>query len=131
MFKMIVGITLSLLIGAGCRRFDISVLSPPKVAGALLVVAMTLGYMATDKLITTRFSSKDPASTREMCGGPTDEVNSSPGSGMLRPKTGDRKQHHRMRPFVSPWADFVALVLLSELHVLATSTDGEVRSWTA
>jgi XapX domain-containing protein len=37
MLKMIVGITLGLLIGAGCRWFDIPVPSPPKLVGALLV----------------------------------------------------------------------------------------------
>jgi XapX domain-containing protein len=74
MLKMIVGITLGLLIGAGCRWFDIPVPSPPKLVGALLVVAMTIGYMATDKLIAARFSTKGPASTRDMCGGPTGEV---------------------------------------------------------
>jgi XapX domain-containing protein len=71
MIKMIVGIILALLIGSGCRWFDIPAPSPPKLAGALLVAAMTVGYMATDKLIATRFSSKGPATTREMCGGPT------------------------------------------------------------
>jgi hypothetical protein len=38
------------------------------------VVSITVGYMATDKLIATRFSTKGPASTRDMCGGPTGEV---------------------------------------------------------
>ena len=74
MLKMIVGIVLGLLIGAGCRWFDIPVPSPPKLVGALLVVAMTIGYMATDKLIAARFSTKGPASTQDMCGGPTGEV---------------------------------------------------------
>ena len=77
MLKMIVGIFLGLLIGAGCRWFDIPVPSPPKLAGALLIVAMTLGYMATDKLVADKFSSKGPATTKEMCGGPTGDVVSS------------------------------------------------------
>jgi XapX domain-containing protein len=76
MLKMIVGIFLGLLIGAGCRWFDIPVPSPPKLAGAL-IVAMTLGYMATDKLVADKFSSKGPATTKEMCGGPTGDVVSS------------------------------------------------------
>jgi XapX domain-containing protein len=74
MIKMIVGIFLGLLIGTACRWFDIPVPSPPKLTGALLVVAMTVGYMVTDKFIATRFSAKGPASTREMCGGPTGDV---------------------------------------------------------
>jgi XapX domain-containing protein len=72
--KLLVGIVLGLSIGAACRWFDIPVPSPPKLTGALLVVAMTVGYMATDKIIATKFSSKEPASTREMCGGPTGDV---------------------------------------------------------
>jgi XapX domain-containing protein len=77
MLKVIVGILLGLLIGAACRWFDIPVPSPPKLTGALLVVAMTVGYLATDKLIAARFSAKGPASTQDMCGGPTGGVISS------------------------------------------------------
>jgi XapX domain-containing protein len=88
MVKMLVAILLGMLIGAGCRWFDIPVPSPPKLAGALLVVAMTLGYMATDKLMANKFSSKGPATTREMCGGPSGEVTSSGRSGMIAPKKG-------------------------------------------
>jgi len=54
MTKTIVGILLGLLIGAGCRWFDVPVPSPPKLLGALLVVAMTIGYMATDKLLAVK-----------------------------------------------------------------------------
>jgi XapX domain-containing protein len=71
MFKVIVGIFLGLLIGVGCRWFDIPVPSPPKLTGALLVVAMTVGYMVTDRLIAARFAAKGPASTQDLCGGPT------------------------------------------------------------
>ena len=49
---------------------------PPKLVGAFLVVSITVGYMATDKLIST----KGPASTRDMCGGPTGDVVSAPRS---------------------------------------------------
>jgi len=72
--KLSVGIILGLLIGVGCRWFDIPVPSPPKLAGALLVVAMTVGYMVTDRIIATRFSAKGLASTQDMCGGPTGPV---------------------------------------------------------
>jgi XapX domain-containing protein len=33
-----------LLIGAGCRFFDIPSPAPPRLIGALLLVAMTLGF---------------------------------------------------------------------------------------
>ncbi len=74
MLKIIVGLVLGLFIGAGCRWFDIPIPSPPRLVGALLVASITIGYMAADKLIATRYSSKGPASTQEMCGGPTGEV---------------------------------------------------------
>lgn len=69
--KIAAGLILAILIGAGCRWFDIPVPSPPKFVGALLVVAMTVGYLATDKLITTKFTARGPATTSELCGGPT------------------------------------------------------------
>jgi XapX domain-containing protein len=72
--KVLVGIVLGLSIGVACRWFDIPVPSPPKLTGALLVVAMTVGYMVTDKIIASKFSTRGPASTREMCGGPTGDV---------------------------------------------------------
>jgi hypothetical protein len=41
---------------------DVPVPSPPKLLGALLVVAMTVGYMATDKLLAARFKDRKTAS---------------------------------------------------------------------
>lgn len=74
MIKVLIGIILGLAIGVACRWFDIPVPSPPKLTGALLVVAMTVGYMATDKLIAAKFATRGAASTREICGGPTGNV---------------------------------------------------------
>jgi XapX domain-containing protein len=74
MIKIIAGMILGLLIGVGCRWFDIPLPGPPKLVGALLIVSITVGYMATDKLIASRFSAKGPALTQDMCGGPTGEV---------------------------------------------------------
>lgn len=54
MTKTIIGLLLALLIGVGCRWFDVPVPSPPKFIGALLVVAMTVGYVAADKLLAAR-----------------------------------------------------------------------------
>jgi XapX domain-containing protein len=48
MLTTTIGLLLGLAIGAGCRWFDIPAPSPPKIVGALLVVFMTLGYLATD-----------------------------------------------------------------------------------
>jgi len=49
--KFAIAFMISFLIGAVCRYFAIPVPSPPLIPGALLVLAMTLGYTATDRLL--------------------------------------------------------------------------------
>lgn len=49
----LLGSALGLLIGFGCRWFDIPLPAPPRLVGALLVVAMTLGFVATDAMLAT------------------------------------------------------------------------------
>jgi XapX domain-containing protein len=66
--KVLVGAVVAFLVGAGCRYFDIPVPSPPILPGALLVVAMTLGYSATDRVLVRRSSI---ATTKHLCGGPS------------------------------------------------------------
>jgi XapX domain-containing protein len=66
MIKIVAGIALGILIGASCRWFDIPVPAPPKLIGALLVVAMTVGYMGTDRFLSHRL-----ATTAHLSGGPT------------------------------------------------------------
>ena len=51
MLKIVLGLTLGFLIGAGCRWFDVPAPSPPTLLGACLVVSMTLGYAAVDRLM--------------------------------------------------------------------------------
>ncbi|MEM7055172.1 MAG: DUF1427 family protein [Pseudomonadota bacterium] len=43
--SLVIAITLGLLIGFICRWFDLPLPAPPKLVGALLVVAMTLGFI--------------------------------------------------------------------------------------
>jgi XapX domain-containing protein len=66
--KVLIGAIVALLIGAGCRYFDIPVPSPPVLPGALLVVAMTVGYSAADRALTRRAQI---ATTKHLCGGPS------------------------------------------------------------
>jgi len=67
--KIIIGLVLSFMIGAGCRYFDIPAASPPVIPGALIVLAMTLGYTSMDRLLVNK-NSKAVATTKHLCGGP-------------------------------------------------------------
>jgi XapX domain-containing protein len=68
MAKIAIGMVLSFLIGAGCRYFDIPAASPPVLPGALIVLAMTLGYTSVDRLMSRK---EQAATTKHLCGGPT------------------------------------------------------------
>jgi XapX domain-containing protein len=66
--KFLVGLLISCAVGVFCRIFDIPVGSPPVIPGALLVLAMTLGYSVTDTVL----KRQDKVSTTShLCGGPT------------------------------------------------------------
>ncbi len=67
--KLFIGLLLGLGIGFGCRWLGIPAPAPPLLVGALLVVAMTSGYVLTDQLL-----AKRPAHSRADCGGPTGET---------------------------------------------------------
>jgi XapX domain-containing protein len=59
MIKSVIGLLIGLLIGVACRWFDVPVPSPPRFIGALLVVAMTVGYIGTDKLLAVKSGRTD------------------------------------------------------------------------
>jgi XapX domain-containing protein len=63
--KVFLGLLIGFLLGATCRWLDIPVPSPPKLLGALLVVAITLGYMAMDGMLARRNAAPaSPTSAR-------------------------------------------------------------------
>lgn len=62
--KLVIGFALAFAIGFGCRWFGIPAPAPPVLVGALLVVAMTLGYLAVDRVLSR------PAAQAHNCGGP-------------------------------------------------------------
>ena len=68
MTRILIGFVLSFLIGAACRYFDIPAASPPVIPGALIVLAMTLGYSSMDRVVSRR---QHAATTKSLCGGPT------------------------------------------------------------
>lgn len=71
--KIAIGLILALAIGIACRLAGIPLPAPPVLIGALLVLAMTLGYVLTDS-----FASHRAARTRELCGGPSGGVAGDP-----------------------------------------------------
>lgn len=64
--KVALGFVLAFLIGVGCRVAGLPLPAPPVLIGALLVVAMSAGYVLTD-----RFAARHEARHRALCAGPT------------------------------------------------------------
>ncbi len=67
--KVALGFVLAFAIGVVCRLTLIPLPAPPVLIGALLVFAMTLGYVATDRLAAHREAKSKP-----LCGGPSGET---------------------------------------------------------
>ena len=66
--KIALGFLLAVAIGIACRVAGLPLPAPPVLIGALLVVAMTTGYVLTD-----RFAQHRQARHRAVCGGPSGE----------------------------------------------------------
>ncbi|MFV0575919.1 MAG: DUF1427 family protein [Vibrio sp.] len=47
MIQELLGLVLGFAVGVGCRWLDIPSPAPPSIVGALLVVSMTLGFLAS------------------------------------------------------------------------------------
>ena len=63
--KSMIGIVLALALGFSCRAFGIPSPAPPLILGALLVMAMTIGYIAVDRWMAS------PALHTPDCAGPS------------------------------------------------------------
>jgi XapX domain-containing protein len=63
--KSMIGIVLAFALGFACRAFGIPSPAPPLILGALLVMTMTIGYIAVDRWVAT------PAKHVHDCGGPS------------------------------------------------------------
>ncbi len=72
--KIALGFLMAFGIGVICRLVGIPVPAPQATVGALLVVAMTAGY-----LIAGRYATKRPNKHEHLCGGPTGTVASKEG----------------------------------------------------
>lgn len=49
--KTVIGVALAFGLGAACRWIDIPVPAPNRLIGAVLVLAVTLGYLAADRAL--------------------------------------------------------------------------------
>jgi XapX domain-containing protein len=63
--KSVIGIALAFALGFACRAFGIPSPAPPLILGALLVMTMTIGYIAVDRWMAS------PARHARDCGGPS------------------------------------------------------------
>ena len=63
--KSVIGLLLAFTLGFACRTFGIPSPAPPLILGALLVVAMTVGYIAVDQY------AELAAQHKLDCGGPS------------------------------------------------------------
>ncbi|HSI49473.1 MAG TPA: DUF1427 family protein [Ideonella sp.] len=54
MNDLMISLALGLGIGVACRWFDLPLPAPPKLVGALLVLAITFGFMGVDQLMRGR-----------------------------------------------------------------------------
>lgn len=64
-WKFPIGLALGFGIGFGCAAFGIPSPAPPVLAGAMLVVTMSTGYVVADRLLAGR-----AATQQDHCGGP-------------------------------------------------------------
>lgn len=74
--KIALGLLLAFGIGVVCRLAGVPLPAPPVLIGALLVVAMSAGYVLTDRAARHR-----AAANRPLCGGPSGAP-ARPGPGM-------------------------------------------------
>jgi XapX domain-containing protein len=77
--KSVIGLVLAFTLGFACRAFGIPSPAPPLIIGALLVMAMTVGYIAVDRW------AASPAQHAPDCGGP---------SGLAASQTLSRRAEH-------------------------------------
>jgi XapX domain-containing protein len=53
MVATIAGLALGFAVGALCRAFDIPSPAPPRITGAVILIAMTLGYIVAGRVVGT------------------------------------------------------------------------------
>ena len=73
MARLLVAYLLAFGVGMFCKYFEIPAPAPPVVPGALLVVAMTFGYVVGDKILPKKNSASPPAVSASVTPGAADK----------------------------------------------------------
>ena len=55
--RLVFGFILAFLIGVGCRLLEIPLPAPTALLGAVIVLALTSGYLVTDKYLSATTSA--------------------------------------------------------------------------
>jgi XapX domain-containing protein len=58
MVATMAGLALGFAVGAPCRAFDIPSPAPPRITGAVILIAMTLGYIVGGYIVGARVVGK-------------------------------------------------------------------------
>jgi XapX domain-containing protein len=53
MVPTVAGLALGFAVGVLCRAFDIPSPAPPRITGAVILIAMTLGYIVAGRAVGT------------------------------------------------------------------------------
>jgi XapX domain-containing protein len=118
---MFLGIALAFAIGFACRAFGIPSPAPPVIVGALLVVAMTVGYMLVDRVLT------QPSQHEIDCGGPSGLTPSAAtGAGATPNRSASRwtRLADRLVLAISPAAAVPAIRFIALLGLCAAYIQG-------
>jgi len=51
MIAAVIGLALGVLVGAGCRYFDIPLPAPEHLIGVCVLVAITIGFVSADHVL--------------------------------------------------------------------------------
>ena len=63
--KFAAGLLIAFFLGAVCRWLDLPVPSPPRIAGVMLILAITLGYLAVDRFVAKGDTGSDGNGPRD------------------------------------------------------------------
>jgi XapX domain-containing protein len=51
MIPAVIGLLVGVVVGAGCRFFDVPSSAPPRLIGAGMLLAMTLGFVTAQRVL--------------------------------------------------------------------------------